>query len=165
VNEKKENKLPPLSKGENVKVTCVRSEKRFTKPPSRFTEGVLLKKMERLGLGTPATRASIIETLKKRKYVICKGKSLQPTWKGLELIKKCQGLPITSVELTSDWERKLEMIYKQDQKYRGYKDFMKGIESFVRELTEKVKQMQFKPSPSTDWKAKKKAKKTKFRRH
>lgn len=56
-------------------------EEKMTQPPKRYTEGSLLGEMERLGLGTPATRAGILETLKERGYVQPKGKTLLPTEK------------------------------------------------------------------------------------
>jgi len=149
-SEKEERALPVLVKGEKVKAVNVKAEKRMTQPPSRYTEGSLLKKMEKLGLGTPATRSSIIETLKKRKYVICKGKSLQPTEKGKELVEKCSGLPIVSVEMTSDWEKALEKIYRENRGAAGYRMFIGGIKAFTKELIEQIKKLKFKANLKKD---------------
>ena len=139
VDKKQENILPPLSLKEAVKVDSVKAEKRKTQPPSRYTEGMLLKKMEKLGLGTPATRASIIETLKKRKYVISSKKSLKPTEKGRKLVEKCNGLPILNVEMTSEWEKALEKIYRENRGAAGYDAFIGRIKAFTKELVEEIK--------------------------
>lgn len=144
VDKKQENILPPLSLKEAVKVDSVKAEKRKTQPPSRYTEGMLLKKMEKLGLGTPATRASIIETLKKRKYVISSKKSLKPTEKGRKLVEKCNGLPILNVEMTSEWEKALEKIYRENRGAAGYDAFISGIKVFTEDLVERIKKIKFK---------------------
>jgi len=143
-NDKKEELLPALSLKEAVRVDSVKAEKRKTSPPSRYTEGTLLKKMEKLGLGTPATRASIIETLKKRKYVISSKKSLKPTEKGRELVEKCSGLPILNVEMTSEWEKALEKIYRENRGAAGYDTFISGIKVFTEDLVERIKKIKFK---------------------
>ncbi|MBO8143540.1 MAG: type IA DNA topoisomerase [Thermodesulfobacterium sp.] len=136
---RKESFLPKLAEKEKVKVNEVKAEKRKTSPPSRYTEGMLLKKMEKLGLGTPATRASIIETLKKRKYVISSKKSFKPTEKGRKLVEKCNGLPILNVEMTSEWEKALEKIYRENRGAAGYDAFIGRIKAFTKELVEEIK--------------------------
>ena len=105
---------------------------------------MLLKKMEKLGLGTPATRSSIIETLKKRRYVISRKKSLHPTEKGRELVEKCNGLPILNVEMTSEWEKALEEIYRENRGVAGYDAFISGIKVFTEDLVERIKKIKFK---------------------
>jgi DNA topoisomerase-3 len=118
-----------LRKGDRVKKEKVLAQKKFTEPPPAYTEGSLLKEMERLSLGTPATRASIIETLKERGYVFLKGKSLIATEKGKALIKFLEGRKIVQPEMTSEWEKKLESIYTQKQGKRGYEEFLEGIKT------------------------------------
>ena len=122
-----------LRKGDRVKKEKVLAQKKFTEPPPAYTEGSLLKEMEKLSLGTPATRASIIETLKERGYVFLKGKSLIATEKGKALIKFLEGRKIIQPEMTSEWEKKLESIYTQKQGKRGYEEFLEGIKGFVKE--------------------------------
>ena len=136
----KDKLLPALKEGERVELVKVWSEQRFTKPPARYTEGALVKKMESLNLGTPATRASIIETLKKRGYLILNKKHLLSTSKGRELIQKLTKLESALVkpELTSEWERKLEAIYKNKLGEKGYQEFVSSIKSFVREEVQKT---------------------------
>ena len=128
-------------------VLKVWSEKRWTKPPPRYTEGMLIKKMEKLSLGTPATRASIIETLKTRGYLVLNKKHLISTEKGRELIKNLQGSKIVSVEMTSEWEQQLEGIYKNKKGFGGYRDFLERIRVFTKEEVERIREMSFQTSP------------------
>jgi len=139
----KEKLLPKLEKGQKVDVLKVWSEKRWTKPPPKYTEGSLIKKMEKLSLGTPATRASIIETLKERGYLILNKKHLISTEKGRELIKNLQDSKIVSVEMTSEWEQQLESIYKNKKGFGGYKDFLEKIKAFTKEEVERIKKLSF----------------------
>ena len=115
--------LPPLEKGQQVKVVSVESEAKETRPPARYTEATLLSAMETAGkliddeelreamkergLGTPATRAETIETLIRREYIERGGKDLLPTPKGLQVITMLEENKLTSPELTGDWEKRL----------------------------------------------------------
>jgi len=100
---------------------------------------MLLKKMEKLGLGTPATRAQIIETLKRRKYVTVKGKKLIPTQKAVELLKLLETSEVSSPEMTAQWEEKLEEIYRKGLNYKGYKNFLENIKRFTSKEVERLK--------------------------
>ncbi|MEM4619594.1 MAG: DNA topoisomerase [Desulfurococcaceae archaeon] len=138
----KQNDLGFLSEGVEVEVKGIRGERRETKPPTRFTEAKVLKVMERLGLGTPATRASIIESLKDVGYIYEEGKGLGVSKKGEALVcaLKEMGSGLVSAELTSAWEVELERIYRERLGWdTGYRRFLQGIVSFVREEIEKVK--------------------------
>jgi len=135
--------LPELQEGDEVKKVNQKLERRKTQPPPRFTEGTLLKTMEALGLGTPATRAQIIETLKTRKYITKKGRVLIPTPKGRELIAKLENFPIASPALTAEWEKKLEAINLNKLGYRGYKNFLEGIKKFTTNEVNKIKELTF----------------------
>jgi DNA topoisomerase-3 len=95
--------------------------------------------MERLGLGTPATRADIINTLLERGYVVRKGKSLVSTPKGKELISKLRDSRISSPEMTAEWEKELETIYTQRKGKSGYERFLEGIKEFVKNEIENLK--------------------------
>ena len=141
-----ETEIPDLQVGDRVKKVDQRLEKRKTEPPPRYTEGTLLKEMEQLGLGTPATRAQIIETLKARKYVTKKGKVLIPTEKGRELIEKLKSSKVASPDMTSEWEKKLEDIHLKDLGYRGYLQFLEAIKDFTAEEVEKLKNTTFEVS-------------------
>lgn len=121
--EEREQVLPAVQKGEQLKLQAVSSVNRKTKPPARYTEATLLSAMEHpgkfiedeglrealdrtSGLGTPATRADIIEKLFSTFYVERRGKEIFPTAKGIQLI----GLApeeLRSAELTAKWEQKL----------------------------------------------------------
>jgi len=136
--EDKEQDLSFLKEGENVQKEKLYVQKKFTQPPPAYTEGSLLKEMERLGLGTPATRASIIDTLKDRGYVVMHKKALVATRKGKSLVAFLQGSKLVSAEMTSEWERKLEGIYRQRQGREGYTSFVEGIKDFVKEQLESV---------------------------
>jgi DNA topoisomerase-3 len=89
--------------------------------------------MERLSLGTPATRASIIETLLTRRYLMRRGKLLVSTEKGRELVQKLKESRVTSPEMTGEWERLLEEIYLNHKGKQGYEEFVGKIREFVRQ--------------------------------
>ena len=118
--------LPALAQGAPVDCTGAAVEEKKTKPPAHFNENLLLAAMETAGklvdddelreamkdggLGTPATRAAIIETLIRRGYVKRKGKRLLATEKGIQTIELLDGHPLTSAELTGLWEKKLSAV-------------------------------------------------------
>ena len=120
--------------------------KKRTKPPPRFTDATLLTAMESAGktldsqalsdamrergIGTPATRASIIETLLKRSYVEREKKAMRATEKGIRLLGLVHP-KVRSPEMTGEWEAKLRSIERGDG---GYDKFMRGIEEFVRDV-------------------------------
>jgi len=126
--EEKDQSLPPINKGEAIKLTGVRCSNEKTKPPARYNEATLLTAMEHpgkdieddslrealdntSGLGTPATRADVIEKLFNTFYMERKGKDIHPTSKGIQLI----GLvppDLKSPELTAKWEKQLQLISK-----------------------------------------------------
>ena len=141
--EEEKGEFPPLQEGDRVKKLSQKMEKRQTQPPPRFTEGTLLKEMERLGLGTPATRATIIETLKERGYLTKKGKVLVPTQKGRELIQKLSSSKVASPSLTAEWEKKLEEINLKKLGYKGYKNFLESIKDFTAREIEELKGLTF----------------------
>jgi len=148
-NAKSENiEFPELKEGEKVKKVDQKLEKRKTEPPPRYTEGTLLKEMEKLGLGTPATRAQIIETLKERGYISKKGKVLIPTEKGIELIKKLSTSLVSSPEMTAQWERALENIHLKSLGYIGYKRFLEKVKEFTSKEVERLKNETFEVSES-----------------
>jgi DNA topoisomerase III len=143
--------LPPLEKGQQVKVASVESEAKETRPPPRYTEATLLSAMETAGkliddeelreamkergLGTPATRAETIETLIRREYIERVGKDLAPTPKGLQVITMLEENKLTSPELTGDWEKRLGDI----EHGRGEKDdFIQGIADFTKSTVEAI---------------------------
>ena len=135
------NTLPELAEGQSFSVTANVSE-HFTSPPKAYTEDTLLSAMERAGaedmpenaerkgLGTPATRAAILEKLVQMGFVQRKGKQLVPTKDGINLAVV---LPesLTSPALTAEWENRLTEIAKGDA---DPDEFMAEIEAQVRQL-------------------------------
>ncbi|WP_427365737.1 DNA topoisomerase 3 [Candidatus Caldatribacterium saccharofermentans] len=147
--------LPVVPRGEEVDVVEAWSEEKETKAPPRYTEATLLAAMEgagrfvedeelrevlkESGIGTPATRAAIIERLIEVGYVEREGKTLIPTPKGMELVSLVESIPIpelASPQLTGEWEKKLNLIQK-GQFTREL--FMEGIKHLTREIVAKVK--------------------------
>ena len=118
--------LPKLAQGETVETRSVEALRKETQPPRRFTDASLLGAMETAGkeiedaelreamkdsgIGTPATRASIIERLVDVGYVEREGRALVATEKGIQVIRLLDGHPLTSAALTGDWERRLGLI-------------------------------------------------------
>ena len=150
-----EPNLAPVQPNETVQTTNVEVIAAQTKPPARFNEATLLSAMEGAGklvedeelreamrdkgLGTPATRAQIIEGLIYEKYVLRHGRDLQPTAKAFSLIALLRGLEIpelSSPELTGDWEFKLRRMAR-GQMHRA--EFMKEIADMTREIVAKAK--------------------------
>ncbi|HYF83387.1 MAG TPA: DNA topoisomerase III [Clostridia bacterium] len=126
--EDREQSLPPMQKGDKLKFASVNSNNRKTKPPARYTEATLLTAMEHpgkfiedealkealdrtSGLGTPATRADIIEKLFNTFYVERRGKDIFPTAKGIQIIDLAPS-ELRSAELTAKWEQQLYDISK-----------------------------------------------------
>jgi DNA topoisomerase-1 len=77
--KEKEERLPPLAEGDEVKLLDVRADQHFTQPPPRYSEATLVKALEDYGIGRPSTYASIIQTLKNRHYVDVDARRLTPT--------------------------------------------------------------------------------------
>ena len=143
--------LPEIRRGEIYKINSVKVGAGKTKPPARYTEATLLSAMEhpgklianqRLrevledsrGLGTPATRAEIIEKLFNSFYMERRGKEIIPTSKGRQLIELVPP-ELKSPELTAKWEQQLVEISKGRANREA---FVKGIRSYARELVAAV---------------------------
>ena len=125
-DEGADQSLPKLEQGEDARTVEVASERKETKPPRRYSDASLLAAMETAGklvddddareamkesgIGTPATRAAIIERLIDVAYVERDGRSLVATEKGLNVIRLLGEHPITSPGLTGDWEHRLGRI-------------------------------------------------------
>lgn len=103
--------LGSLKQGEEVSIDSVKSEQKWTEPPLRYSEADILGKMEKFGLGTPATRAEIIERLVATEVVERQNGRFYSTQKGKQLLELVND-DLTSPELTAQWEQKLEDIAK-----------------------------------------------------
>ena len=147
--------LPGIAQGEKVKTLEVKATANQTRPPARFNEATLLSAMEGAGklveddelreamgakgLGTPATRAAVIEGLIYEKYVERLNRELKPTWKAFRLFFALRHFgvdEITSPELTGDWEFKLKQM---EQAKLPRSKFMEHIEQVTRDLVNRVK--------------------------
>ncbi len=135
-----------LVEGQSQSILKVEAVEKETRPPQRLTDATLLTAMETAGktlddrnlsdamrergLGTPATRAAIIETLIKREFIRRDGKSLSATDKGIRLIETVHP-SVRSPELTGDWEYKLKRMEKGAEPFDR---FMSDIETYVRDI-------------------------------
>ncbi|WP_150274740.1 DNA topoisomerase III [Paenibacillus tepidiphilus] len=128
-------KLPELREGESVKLGRCLIRSGRTQPPKRYTEASLLTQMEKHGLGTPATRADIIEKLVSSDTIERQGNSLHPTGKGKQLIGIVSA-QLRTPELTARWEADLERIAKGQGRPEP---FLQGIRSMAQELVAGVK--------------------------
>ncbi|GAA4509678.1 DNA topoisomerase 3 [Sphingobacterium thermophilum] len=146
--------LPKLSAEDLLEILTLDLSERFTKPKPIHTEASLLKAMETsgkeiedeelrqamkdCGLGTPATRAFIIETLFQREYIKRDKKKLIPTEKGLAVYNLVKDRSIAKVTLTGKWEQKLEEIRANKV---SYDVFMKHIKDYTVKITNELLQL------------------------
>ncbi len=150
-DEAPQQELSSHRQGEVVRVAGTEVKQGFTKPPPRYTEATLLDAMEHAGrfiedkelrasiaqggIGTPATRAEIIEKLLSHYYIERRGRTLFPTPRGMELLELVPG-DLRSPELTARWERRLSRITEGKEKPA---DFNRDIRRNATELVEMVK--------------------------
>jgi len=143
--------LPRLEQGEGVRTLQVEWMRKETQPPRRFSDASLLGAMETAGkevedaelreamkdsgIGTPATRASIIERLVDVGYIERDGRSLVATEKGIQVIRLLGEHKLTSPELTGSWERRLGLI-EQGEDTRPA--FMEDIKNFTTETVQEL---------------------------
>jgi len=147
--------LPALQQGETFPLESAEPLEKQTKPKPLHTESSLLSAMEScgrnldeaelrdslkdIGIGMPATRASIIETLFSRDYVRREKKNLVPTEKGLAVYSTVKGRKIADVEMTGQWETALARIETGEM---DAATFRKGIEVYAAQITEELLQVQ-----------------------
>ena len=156
-NENSNNKnevlteLPQFKIGDELKISKTELLEKVTQPPKLFIEADLLSAMEtagrsienkeeqkalfNIGIGTPATRASIIETLLSRNYIIRKSKTLHPTNKGLQVYNLVKGKKIANVQMTAEWEIALDRIEKGEL---NKDQFMNDIQTYTTEITSEL---------------------------
>lgn len=157
-DEAPDQQLPKLVQGEGVGVLEVGSEEKITQPPRRYSDASLLAAMETAGklvddeelreamkdsgIGTPATRAAIIERLIDVGYVERDGRSLVCTEKGLGVIRLLGEHALTSPSLTGDWEHRLSKIEEGNEaRSKFMADIAEFANSTVHELDEKLKEV------------------------
>ncbi|MGN5955142.1 DNA topoisomerase 3 [Sphingobacterium lactis] len=143
--------LPELKKGGELKIKEASCLEKKTKPPVLFTEAGLLSAMENagkeianederkalqgIGIGTPATRAAIIETLFKRDYIKREKKSLVPTEKGLQVYDAVKDKRIADVAMTAEWEMALQKIENNEA---DAMDFHQSMEAYASAVTQEL---------------------------
>ena len=142
LDAEEEKKLPELHEGMMIAVEQTKVSEHFTQPPKHYTEDSLLSAMERAGaedmgdeverkgLGTPATRADIIEKLVKDGFVKREKKQMIPAEDGMKLITILPDV-VKSPKLTADWENELTLVSKGEV---AAEQFMSGIEAMVTDL-------------------------------
>jgi DNA topoisomerase III len=150
--KKDEVVLPPVDTGDAARQLASELHEGQTKPPKRFTEATLLGAMERAGealddaelkramkrngLGTPATRAAIIETLLSRSYIERNARQLLPTAQGRALLSVMPVPALRSPRMTGEWEARLVAIAEGEETREA---FMTDIRQFTAELVEAVR--------------------------
>src|SRR5881398_3867897 len=152
--EKPDENLPRVTHGERVETVRIEINTEQTRPPARYNEATILSAMEAAGklvedeelrdamkekgLGTPATRASIIETLISAHYLTRQGKELQPTAKAIQTIMLLKSAvpELTSPELTGEWEFRLREI---EHRKLTRDAFMRDIRDLTKEIVDKAK--------------------------
>ncbi len=143
--------IPEWNEGNQLAISACSLAQGTTKPKPLHTESSLLAAMETAGkeledeelraslkdcgIGTPATRAAIIETLFAREYMVRKEKSLVPTEKGFAIYSIVKGMKIGNAEMTGQWEADLAKIERGEMRE---KDFRKGIESYTTQITDEL---------------------------
>ena len=143
--------LPEMKIGDELKISQANLQEKTTQPPKLYSEADLLSAMENagrsiedkeaqkalvnIGIGTPATRASIIETLLSRNYIIRKSKALIPTEKGLKVYGLVNDQKIANVQMTAEWEMALEKIEKGEL---SSKQFITDIKDYTTEITKEL---------------------------
>ena len=147
-NEVKDQVIPNWQEGQHITLSGCTITEGKTKPKPLHTESTLLAAMETAGkeieddtmrqamkdsgIGTPATRAAIIETLLKREYMVRQQKKLVPTEKGLALHSVVKNMAIANVEMTGKWEAELAKIERGEASADG---FTHSIQGYTREIT------------------------------
>jgi DNA topoisomerase-3 len=155
-DEGADQQLPKLNDGEVVQTLEIASERKETKPPRRYSDASLLGAMETAGklveddelreamkdsgIGTPATRAAIIERLIQVGYIERDARSLVATEKGLNVIRLLGEHALTSPDMTGQWEHRLDKIERgEDSREKFMGDIAGFAELTVKELDEKLK--------------------------
>lgn len=132
----KKNVLPPINKGDVLKVKSLEGNQHFTQPPPRYTEATLIKAFEETGIGRPSTYVPTITTILARNYVERDGKQLKPTALGEvtnELMKEHFG-KIVDVKFTANMENNLDDVEN------GKKSWVKTLEEFYGDFDDELKE-------------------------
>ena len=137
-----EVEFPSLEKGDTFKVKKIELVEKETQPPSRYSQGSIVKELEKRNLGTKATRAAILQTLYDRGYI--EGRSIKVTRLGMVVGETlAKNIPeLTSEELTRKFEKEMEKVYEgKANKEKIIKDAIKVIKKISKEFKKKEKQI------------------------
>lgn len=141
-------KLPRLDEGESLPCEKIESEQKFTKPPTRYSEATLVKAMEEKGIGRPATYASTITVLAKRKYTQKEGKYLHPTELGEKITTYLEKYfsGVINVKFTAFMEQRLDDIaHKNEDWHNVVSSFYSGFENLLEKAGQSDENMKVPP--------------------
>ncbi len=136
--KEEEQKLPELEKNKNLNQNIIEIKQNFTKPPNRYSEAGLIKKLEELGIGRPSTYVNIFTKLEDRNYVEIINKSLIPTSKGKVLSKFLYGFfdEFVDYKFTASLEEQLDLITESKLEWKD------TLNNFLRTLNKTVKDVE-----------------------
>ena len=135
-DDEENGKLPSLAQGDMLTEKKLLPEQKFTQPPSRYTEGSLVKALEDMGIGRPSTFAATISTIIARKYVQHNGKFLEPTSLG----RVTNGLMMECFPKIVDYDFTANMETDLDKIEAGSEDYLRVIDGFYKDF---VKQLSY----------------------
>lgn len=143
-DEIKTIEFPTIKEGDKLQLEKLNIIEGETKPPARLTESTLVKKLEADGIGRPSTYASIIDTLKKREYVVLDGKKFVPTELGYgvkNLLEK--HFPnIMNIKFTAEMEEKLDLIEEGEFKWKQVlREFYADLEKYLKPFEEEAEKL------------------------
>jgi DNA topoisomerase I len=142
--EDQETVLPPLKKGDELKLVALTPESHETKPPARFTEASLVQQLEKAGVGRPSTYASIIGTILERGYVRKDASALVPSFTGMAVIQLLDKYfdSLMDYSFTSEMEESLDKIaYGEEDWIKYLTKFYKGKTGLLKKVEEQDKKI------------------------
>lgn len=143
-DEEKSSVLPPLEKGDALRLLELIPEQHFTQPPPRFTEATLVKTLEQYGIGRPSTYAPTISTIQEREYVAKSGGYFKPTELGTTVndILRQHFPDIVDIDFTARMEEELDDIANKDRDWIGIiKGFYQPFEKTLTRATETMEKV------------------------
>lgn len=146
-----QQQLPAMDKAQPVKAVDITAEQKFTKPPARYTEGSLVKELEKEGIGRPSTYSSIISTIQDRNYVEQRDGKLFATDLGEVVTDKLSGYfpNVMSIPFTRDMEARLDKIEENDTDWLGVlKDFYVSFKENLENAQEQMVHAKAETTPS-----------------
>ncbi|MFD1124499.1 type I DNA topoisomerase [Lentilactobacillus raoultii] len=149
--KEKDNLLPDLETGDQVKLIANNPDQHFTQPPARYSEATLIKALEENGVGRPSTYSPTLETIQRRYYVKLVGRRFEPTELG-EIVNKIivEYFPdIVNVDFTANLEDKLDEVEEGKENWiRLVDSFYKPFSTEVESATENMEKVQIKDEPA-----------------